>query len=253
MPIQDDRIPDADTSDHRPGQQSRETPLPSAGIKVAPLWVAGVCFSAVIASALQIATQARDTGFFIPVLTLVICAVAAPIDAATRRIPNILTYTALLLGLVLNLIVGPLLDHLELGYASTWLGSPGWRESLLALGVAAAIGIPSFMLRGLGGGDVKLLGAVGVLVGLSTFLGVFLNTLVFAALIGVLNWAARGELVARLQVITGVVLTAVMTRGAIRNAYPFRKTEAPFGVALLLGLISEHFFAVHEVLLGVGW
>lgn len=252
MQILDNRIPEADSPDKQ-GQPPHESSHPEPNIRVWPLWVAGICLSAVIASALQITTQARDTGFFLPVLTLAICAVAASIDAATRRIPNKLTYTALLLGMVINLIIGPLLDHFDLGYASIWLASPGWRESLLALGVAAAIGIPSFMLRGLGGGDVKLLAAVGVLVGISTFLGVFLNTLVFAALIGVINWAARGELVTRLQVIAGAVLTAVATRGSIRNAYPFSKTEAPFGVALLLGLISEHFFAVHEVLLGVGW
>lgn len=214
-------------------------------------WVLAVSISAIIASAIQILTATRDSGYFIPVFVTVLCAAAAFIDAATRRIPNALTYPAILFGLAVNVAIAPLLAVTGPEYAAVWINAPGWRDAVYGLALASIIGIPSFILRGLGGGDVKLLGAVAVLVGFETFLGVFLNTLLFAAAIGLVNWALRGELVARAQILAGNLIAVVVTRSSLERVYPFKKTEAPFGVALLLGLISEHFFAVHELLLAV--
>lgn len=219
--------------------------------RVASCWVLAISLSAVIASAIQILSATRDSGYFIPVFVTVICAVAAFIDAATRRIPNVLTYPAILFGFAINIFLVPLLTATGPEYVAVWINSPGWRDAMYGFALAAIIGIPSFILRGLGGGDVKLLGAVAVLVGFQTFLGVFLNTLLFAAAIGLVNWALKGELVARAQILAGNLIAVVVARSSLERVYPFKKTEAPFGVALLLGLVSEHFFAVHKVLLAV--
>ncbi len=237
---------DVTGSEAKPGT-SQFTPA------VGAWWTLALCLSAVIASAFQIVLRATDQGFFIITLCFVICIAAAALDVATRRIPNVLTYPAILLGLGLNAILPPILEAAGLNVAALWLGASGLRDGLMGFGLCAVIGIVSFIARGLGGGDVKLLAAVGALLGLSAVIPVLFNTLVFAALIGVLNWVARGEIVSRMQLIATGMLTAIATRRHMENIYPFGRSEAPFGLALLLGLILAQFIALHEVVLAIGW
>ena len=67
-------------------------------------------------------------------------------DLRTRRIPNYLTFGAAALGVGYALITG--------GWAAAGLSAAGWAVGLMLF-------IPFFCLRGLGGGDVKLLAALG--------------------------------------------------------------------------------------------
>ena len=71
-------------------------------------------------------------------------------DLATRRIPNLLTFGSAAAAFI---------------YYSVTDGLPGlgWSAGGWALGVA--IWFPLFLLRGLGGGDIKLLGALGAWLG----------------------------------------------------------------------------------------
>lgn len=93
----------------------------------------------------------------VQVFALVIAIVAAGWDLWTRRIPNVLTFGAAAAGLGYHLAIGGLTG---LGH-----GAAGWA-------VGAAIFIVPFALRGLGGGDVKLLAALGAWVGPSDVLWV---------------------------------------------------------------------------------
>lgn len=178
-----------------------------------------------------------------------LCAIGAWVDSATRRIPNVLTYPAILLGLGINAILVPTLAAMHADGVLAWLGSPGPRESLLGFLLCAAVGILGFMSRGLGGGDVKLLAAVGALIGLAAVVPVLLNTLLIAAAIGIINWILRGEMIARLQIVTLGVMQSLATRRGYAKVYPFRRSEAPFGLSLLLGLVSAQFIATHEIVM----
>jgi prepilin peptidase CpaA len=71
-------------------------------------------------------------------------------DLRTRRIPNVLTFSAILAALVFHLLVG--------GWSAA-----GWSISGCFLG--ALLFFPMFVLRGMGAGDVKLLAAVGAWLG----------------------------------------------------------------------------------------
>lgn len=92
-------------------------------------------------------------------LLLAFTAIAAGVwDLRSRRIPNWLTLGALVAGLVLQ------------------AARPGWSglaSGLAGAGVALAICIPLFALRALGGGDVKLMAAAGVMTGASHFVTLF--------------------------------------------------------------------------------
>ena len=214
-------------------------------------WIVGLSLAALVASVVQLAGGATGQGYFLVSLCFGVCAIGAWLDVATRRIPNALTYPALLIGLALNLLVAPALGAAGVEAAVIWSGTTGVRDALLGFGLCAAIGIVSFAARGLGGGDVKLLAAVGALLGLEAVVPVLFNALLVALVIGLGNWVLRGTLVPRMQVIAGNLLVAVATR-RMGRVYPFKSSEAPFGFALLLGLILSAFFAPHEFVMSLG-
>ena len=82
-------------------------------------------------------------------------------DVRTRRIPNWLTFTAAALG-----VVAATASH----------GGHGTVSSLGGLLVGTALFFPLFVLRGLGAGDVKLMGALGAWLGTSIVFGVAFYT-----------------------------------------------------------------------------
>ena len=71
-------------------------------------------------------------------------------DVRTRRIPNALTFSAIVCALLFHALTG--------GF-----GAMGW--SLAGCLLGAALFFPMFALRGMGAGDVKLLAAVGAWLG----------------------------------------------------------------------------------------
>lgn len=79
-----------------------------------------------------------------------VSAIACITDVRTRRIPNVLTFGAALAGLIFHLATGSVAG-LEQSIA-------GWFVGLLLF-------LPFFLLGGMGGGDVKLLAALGAWVG----------------------------------------------------------------------------------------
>lgn len=246
--------PDRSSADAPAAGIEAEGPADADAAAPAPWawWVLGTCVAAVIASAIQIGLGRPDHGVFLITLCFLVCIVAACLDVATRRIPNVLTYPAIGIGLLVNAMLPPLLDATGAQVAVTWSGATGLRDGLLGFGLCAVIGIISFIARGLGGGDVKMLGAVGAMLGLQAVLAVLFNTLLIAALIGLTNWALKGTLAPRLQVVANNMLTMLVTRSRTK-VYPFGRSEAPFGLALLLGLTLAQFVALHKVLLHIGW
>lgn len=77
-------------------------------------------------------------------------ALACAWDLRTRRIPNVLTFGTALAGLVYHLVLG--------GASGAGTAVAGWV-------VGCAFFFLPFALRGLGGGDVKLVGALGAWLG----------------------------------------------------------------------------------------
>jgi len=91
---------------------------------------------------------------------------AAVYDVRYRRIPNWLTIGGVLIGLALNTFL--------------YQGWPGLRFALKGLAIGFGVYFVLYALRAMGAGDVKLMAAVGSLVGWEDWFGVFLIT----ALIG---------------------------------------------------------------------
>jgi prepilin peptidase CpaA len=122
---------------------------------------------------------------------------AAAWDVRTRRIPNWLTVSAFALALLLRLPMG-------LGAVLDGLG---------AAGIALAICIPVFALGGLGGGDVKLLTAVGAFLGIERLWGALLVTFLVGglfALVAVIRRRRGGETTANMY----MIFRSLRTKGA---------------------------------------
>jgi prepilin peptidase CpaA len=112
------------------------------------------------------------------VLTLVVI-VAAVYDFRFRRIPNWLTLAGVLIGIGLN------------SFLYEWAGL---RTAGLGLGLAFVIYFPMYLLRGMGAGDVKLMAAVGAIVGWANWLGIFVLSSVIGGLCAVVLALAKGRL-----------------------------------------------------------
>lgn len=104
---------------------------------------------------------------------------AAFLDLRDRRIPNWLTASGVVAGLSINT------------YQYGWAGL---KNAMLGLMVAFAIYTLLFALRAMGGGDVKLMAAVGSFTGVEAWLRIFLITSVVGGVIAIITLLIRGGL-----------------------------------------------------------
>jgi len=105
---------------------------------------------------------------------------AAVFDARYRRIPNWLSVGGVLVGLALNAF----LDQ----------GRPGmFVSSALGLVIAFAVYFVLYVLHAMGAGDVKLMAAVGAIVGWPNWFGIFIVTAIIGGIMALILVTARGR------------------------------------------------------------
>src|SRR5580658_7560429 len=116
----------------------------------------------------------------ISVTLIALILVAAVYDVLYRRIPNWLTTSGVFAGIALNSFI--------------YRGWPGLRLSLTGLAVGFGAYLILYSLRAMGGGDVKLMAAIGALVGVRDWFGIFLITAIIGGIAGLAMVAMRGRL-----------------------------------------------------------
>src|SRR6266404_9200165 len=99
-------------------------------------------------------------------------------DFRYRRVPNWLTLTGVVLGIALNAFL---------------FETEGLWMSLKGIGVAFLIYFPLYLLRGMGAGDVKLMAAVGALVGWMNWLGILVLTSLLGGIAAIVIITAKGR------------------------------------------------------------
>jgi prepilin peptidase CpaA len=107
---------------------------------------------------------------FVRFAAILIAVVACVCDLRTRRIPNVLTLGAATAGLAYHVFTG---------------GLEGLGQSVLGWVVGVLMFIVPFALRGLGGGDVKLVAALGAWIGPSDAIWLGLYTAIAGGLMGI--------------------------------------------------------------------
>ena len=116
--------------------------------------------------------------------------VACAFDLRTRRIPNALTIGAALAGLVFHRVTG--------GLDGAAFAATGWLVGLCLF-------LPFFVLRGMGGGDVKLLAALGAWLGGNQVLWLAVYTGIAGGVMGVWVAVASGYMKTALRNVLGAV------------------------------------------------
>jgi prepilin peptidase CpaA len=100
-------------------------------------------------------------------------------DIKASRIPNALTGSSIVVGLMLHLIIG---------------GWTGLACAILAGVIGGGLFLLFFLMGGMGAGDVKLMAAVGCLVGLESLSRVMIATVLVGAAVALLLAFSRGRL-----------------------------------------------------------
>ena len=160
-------------------------------------------------------------------------------DLTRKKIPNFLTFPVMLWGLLAHTITG---------------GPEGFLFSVYGLLLGLAIFFIPFMLGGMGGGDVKLLGAIGALKGLQFVFCAAVFTAFCGGILAVIYLIYNRQLLRILKKILAFVAVPLLALLYFRFRNPYlnqlslllsssfethsaEKVYLPYGVAIAAGTI----------------
>lgn len=154
-------------------------------------------------------------------------------DVREGRVPNALTGGALLLGLALGI----------------WGGMETFVSALAGAGAGFAVALPVFLVGGLGGGDVKLLAAMGSLLGFGQLPAALAAIAVIGGLMAAFEVVRRGAVRRTARNIFLIIMSFgrdSFTRWKQReagNAFTVGSPTAitvPYAVAIAVGSVAVH-------------
>jgi prepilin peptidase CpaA len=157
------------------------------------------------------------------VLLVVVLVVASWTDVTARRIPNWLTVSGIVAGLGVR----------------AWVGLAPLGSGALGLAVACFLALPFFATGVVGGGDAKLLMAVGAFMGPADIAWASLVIAVVGGLVALIEAARRRVLVPTLAS-CGLLIVSWVTlgrrgRGPARMMLAGERLTVPYGVAIAAG------------------
>jgi prepilin peptidase CpaA len=164
-----------------------------------------------------------DKEFIFPAVATSCAIVAAFVDIRSRKIPNIITGPALLIGLLLHLAID------------------GWSGLLTALTAGLVCGLlflAFYLAGGMGAGDVKLMAAVGCIAGLPNSASLLIWTALAGGVMALFIILIRGRIKQTLRNIG-----SLMTHHAHEGLTPHPDLNLgnqdtlrlPYGLAIALG------------------
>jgi prepilin peptidase CpaA len=148
-------------------------------------------------------------------------ALAAAIDLQHRRIPNALTFSAIIYGLIYH-------SYLS-GLDGFFFSSGG---TLLGLGLLLLF----YILGMMGAGDVKLMGAVGSILGPAGVFNAFLYTAIVGGIYALMVLAYHGQLVGFMKRIVLSLKLSHLSRESM--LMPNEEKASPvlcYGIAIAIG------------------
>lgn len=142
-------------------------------------------------------------------------------DLRWRKIPNCLTLPAIALGFLLNFL------------GNSWNGLV---FAFFGLLVGMGLLMLPYLFGGMGGGDVKFLGALGAMLGSYAVLNVFLYTTLVGGVIAIVVAIANKSFVEMLKKVWLLLKCIFLLRAPLAGAGLFKKSLAiPYGLAIGTG------------------
>jgi prepilin peptidase CpaA len=168
-------------------------------------------------------------------ITLVVLLVSTTYgDLREHRIRNVWTFGGASLAIVLHLLIG---------------GLEGLQTALFGLCTGLGLFLPFYLVKGMAAGDVKLMGAVGSLIGPQLGLIAVGFTLMAGGVLGVAYLIARGDIGRWLRRWNLVLTNLTVARGLGVTYFPPAADEVagqrfPYALAIAAGtLIGVVFYA----------
>ena len=170
------------------------------------------------------------------ILLVLVVLVAAVYDVRYRRIPNWLSMSGVAAGLGLN--------------AFMYQGWPGLKLSLLGLLVGFGVYFVLYALRAMGAGDVKLMAAVGAIIGWRDWFGTFLITALIGGAMALILVASKRRMKKTLWNLSFIVSELKSGRPAYmgKEELDVRSPKAlglPHGAVIAVGAIFFLALAAH--------
>ncbi len=159
----------------------------------------------------------------IAILLFLLLVVSVYSDLSHHRVYDWVTIPGILLGIALN---------------SVFYGGAGFWNSLLGFVVGFGVFFIAFIAGGIGGGDVKLMGAVGALAGYPFVLWAVLYTTLIGGLMGMIVLIWHGELGSGLKRSFRFLFTF---RARERLISEGKGRTIPYGFAIVLGTYCAWF------------
>lgn len=149
-------------------------------------------------------------------------------DIRSMRIPNMLSLSAMLSGLIVHLCMG---------------GVHGLVASISGLGTGFGIMFVLYIAGAVGAGDVKIFGGIGAWTGVLFTVQAMVYSILIAGLIGLIILLWKKQLVQRLgkliMYIAGRVIPGIGVMNSVHSYNPLKEgLRFPFMIAVLPGFIS---------------
>ena len=159
--------------------------------------------------------------------------IASIIDCRVRKIPNWLILSMTLTGLIFQ-------------FSSA--GTAGLIQGLLGFTIGIFLLYIPFSMGGVGGGDVKLLGAIGSFVGPAVLFQIFLASALFGGAFSLFEIARKRAVRKTLESIKQRILYAALRRqitpesGILFSPKPIR---IPYALTIFCGYLCTYFLGGH--------
>jgi prepilin peptidase CpaA len=163
-------------------------------------------------------------------LLVLFCALSVSFDIVERRIPNWLVLSGIVWG----------------GSFSAWNGLSELLNSFLGFGLGVIFLLLPFALGWTGAGDVKMLGAVGAILGAELVPRVFFYTALFGLIMAVVVIAGNRLQLGGMKTLWSDVKMFIATRGVIAPQSVAERASkgnvvVPYGVAIAAGTLIAYF------------
>jgi prepilin peptidase CpaA len=164
-----------------------------------------------------------DRLIFLVLVALMLAIAAAVWDVRQHRIPNWLTLPGIVAGIVLR---------------SALLGWKGFSSAVAGCVLAGGVLLLFYMIRAMGAGDVKLMAAIGSLVGPGQAMNIVLATAICGGVIGIVYALYCGRMWSTVKNVASILkfhaLAGVQTHPEFNLDNP-EVLRVPYGLAIALG------------------